>query len=81
MGWRSRETMAIYLKTMNKRKVIEAVLADEEEQEQETDSIQAPASDTRQSRQPSSHDSSTRPDAEGSSMHDDDEFGWYEDEV
>jgi integrase len=34
MGWRSPETMEIYLKTMNKRKALEALLADEEQQEQ-----------------------------------------------
>ena len=34
MAWRSPETMEIYLKTMNKRKAIEALLADEEQQEQ-----------------------------------------------
>lgn len=33
MGWRSPETMATYLKTMNKRQAIQAVLADEEAQE------------------------------------------------
>lgn len=30
MGWRSPETMATYLKTMNKRQAIQAVLEDEE---------------------------------------------------
>ena len=34
MGWRSPETMATYLKTMNKRQAIRAVLDDEEAQEQ-----------------------------------------------
>jgi hypothetical protein len=33
MGWRSPETMATYLKTMNKRQAIQAVLEDEEAQE------------------------------------------------
>ncbi len=32
MGWRSPETIATYLKTMNKRQAIQAVLADEEAQ-------------------------------------------------
>ena len=34
MGWRSPETMGTYLKTMNKRQAIKAVLEDEEAQEQ-----------------------------------------------
>ena len=34
MGWRSPETMEIYLKAVNKRKAIAALLADEEQQEQ-----------------------------------------------
>ena len=34
MDWRSPETMETYLKTMNKRKAIETLLADEEQQEQ-----------------------------------------------
>lgn len=44
MGWRSRETMATYTKTMNKREAIQAVLDDEErvcQQEQETLDTQA----------------------------------------
>jgi hypothetical protein len=33
MGWQSPETMATYLKTMNKRQAISAILEDEEAQE------------------------------------------------
>ena len=36
MGWQSPETMTIYLQTMNERKAIQAVLDDEEAQEQDT---------------------------------------------
>jgi integrase len=35
MGWRSPETMATYLKTMNKQQAIKAILEDEETQEQD----------------------------------------------
>lgn len=34
MGWRSSETMATYLKTMNKRQALKSILEDEETQEQ-----------------------------------------------
>ncbi len=40
MGWRSPATMEIYLKTMNKRKAIEALLADQEQQEQHERDLQ-----------------------------------------
>jgi len=40
MGWRSPQTMEIYLKTMNKRKAIEALLADQEQQEKQEREMQ-----------------------------------------
>lgn len=41
MGWRSRETMAIYTKTMNKRRALEILLADEERLERDHGNGQA----------------------------------------
>ncbi len=40
MSWRSPATMEVYLKTMNKRKAIEALLADQEQQEQQERKMQ-----------------------------------------
>lgn len=71
MGWRSRETMATYTKTMNKRKAIEAVLADEEEQEHGDDNTQGTASQKEaQGHHPGSHLSQL--------PCEEDEFNWYE---
>ncbi len=70
MGWRSRETMTTYIKTMNKRQALLAVLADEEAQEQRAD---LPAALGQKRHQPLPGEQFT-PDAE-------EEFGWYEEDV
>jgi len=77
MGWRSPETMATYLKTMNKRQAMMAVLENEEEQEKETYSVQA------QPLQMHEHLPTPEPSISPSTGvvsrdEDNDEFGWYE---
>lgn len=79
MGWQSRETMATYLKTMNKRKAIEALLADEEAQEQEKEedpktTPQAPAQGMQQ------EDHLSQRQEENLPLYENDEFAWYTEE-
>ncbi len=79
MGWRSPETMKIYLQTMNQRKAIETVLADEEAQEQGCGKI-SERTPTQLSQEflPNQNVSQCSNDGEISLL--DDEFSWYEDE-
>ena len=79
MGWRSPETMATYLKTMNKRKAIESLLADEEQQEQHERDMQEcmsqrPIEGLPQAR---SHPQDF-PEQGTPLLAHDDEFSWYE---
>ncbi len=76
MGWRSPETMATYTKTMNKRKALEMVLADEDDQEQKVPPVQ----ETIQEGSPPGKEPSQHPGTEEAVVHDGDEFGWYENE-
>jgi hypothetical protein len=69
MGWRSPLTMATYLKTMNKREALRAVLADEEAQARPSSLFPKDG----QERQP---DHSTEPER----IDPEEEFGWYEEE-
>ncbi len=72
MGWRSPETMATYMKTMNKRQAVKAVLDDEEEQEQgHGNELKTVPQKLRQE----------PPQENASSSKDNDEFCWYEDET
>jgi hypothetical protein len=82
MGWRSPETMATYLKTMNKRQAIQAVLDDEEAQEQETSHHDAPpASPAGQPEPERNQELAHRADAQMlRSENNTDEFDWYEEE-
>jgi integrase len=82
MGWQSSETMATYLKTMNKRKAIESVLADEEEQEQYVSDGQKTGKQKKpiQGQQQSEDVSQCSGKEELYPSNNDDEFGWYEDE-
>jgi site-specific recombinase XerD len=82
MGWSSLETMATYTKTMNKRKALEAVLADEEEQERHVDEFQAAplqrqGQEPRPGRIPPQWAEHSPASAHGSN----DEFSWYEENV
>jgi integrase len=82
MGWRSPETMATYTKTMNKRNALKVLLADEEEQECGDGEGQGTVVQKPIQRPQRTKNLSQRPDVEGSSVHNDnDEFGWYEDDV
>jgi len=82
MGWRSPETMTTYLKTMNKRQAIQAVLDDEEAQEQETSHHSAPPdSPSGQPELERNQELAHRADEEMLwSENSTDEFDWYEDE-
>ncbi len=79
MGWRSPETMGTYLKTMNKRKAIEALLADEEQQEQHDRDLQE-----RMSQRPVEGPPQARshpqdfPEQGTPELAHTDEFSWYE---
>lgn len=72
MGWRSPETMQTYLKTMNKRQAIKAVLDDEEAQER--DAANAQVAYVKRSEMPAAGKMPT----EASLPLEDDEFDWYE---
>jgi integrase len=78
MGWQSPETMIIYLKTMNKRQALKALLEDEEAQEQaESHSFSAlPGAPPEASQNPVSHTAIQAP----LPIENADEFDWYEDE-
>jgi hypothetical protein len=82
MGWRSPETMATYLKTMNKRQAIKAVLEDEEAQDKAGKSPLTPSSPI--SGQPESGSNQKPVSQEKTeallSENKTDEFDWYEDE-
>ncbi len=80
MGWRSRETMLIYLKTMNQRKAIETVLADEEAQEQSSRKMPEPVPPKLPQGSPRTQEISPCSHEGGISLPHDDEFGWYEDD-
>jgi integrase len=76
MSWRSRETMETYLKTMNKRKAIEALLTDEEQQEKDLQEsmLQSPVEGLPQVR---SHPQDFSEQGTPLLAHAD-EFSWYE---
>jgi len=82
MGWQSPETMATYLKTMNKRQAISAILEDEEAQERaESDDLFPPAPISGQ-REPAPRPEPV-PQTNIQALSPDpvtDEFDWYEDE-
>lgn len=82
MGWQGPETMATYLKTMNKRQAIQAVLDDEEAQEQETSHHSAPsASPARQPETAQNQELAHQADEEMLRPENNiDEFDWYEEE-
>lgn len=82
MGWQSRETMATYLKTMNKRQAIRAVLDDEEavaQQEQDVVTVQGEAPPA-QTQPPCTEKDRSRGISGGGSIppNDSDELSWYE---
>jgi len=79
MGWRSPETMTTYLKTMNKRQAISALLEDEEAQDRAALLPLAPISGQREPAPrpepvPQANIQARSPDTIT------DEFDWYEDE-
>jgi integrase len=80
MGWQSPETMATYLKTMNKRQAIKAILEDEEAQEwAESSSLTPSASLSGQSEPGPSQKPVLQKETQVLlSVHDTDEFDWYE---
>lgn len=79
MAWRSPETMKIYLKTMNKRKAIEALLADQEQQEQQDREMQGSMSQRPVEGLPQARsDLQDFPEQGTSSSAHADEFSWYE---
>jgi len=71
MGWRSPETMQTYIKTMNKRQAIRAVLDDEEAQER--GAANAQVAYLKQTETPAAGKTPT----EASPPLEDDEFDWY----
>lgn len=79
MDWRSPETMQTYLKTMNKRKAIEALLADQEQQEQHEREMQEVMSQSPQQGplQMRSHPQDFAGQGTSLPAHAD-EFNWYE---
>jgi len=79
MGWRSRETMATYTKTMNKRKALEAVLADVEQQEQWDGGGQTAALQGSAPPLPSAKSRPQQSNRQEPPL-DDDEFRWYEED-
>jgi site-specific recombinase XerD len=85
MGWRSRETMATYTKTMNKRQAIKAVLDDEEavaQQEQDAVTAQREAPSVQMQPPCTEKDRSRGASRGGSALLDDhDDLSWYEDDV
>lgn len=82
MGWRSPETMITYVKTMNKRQAISAILEDEEAQERAENCLQLPLAPISGQREPAPRlepvpqatIQALSPDTRTS------EFDWYEDE-
>jgi integrase len=75
MGWQSPETMATYVKTMNKRQAIKAILEDEEAQERtECSSLTHSASLSEKSESAPIK----KPVLPLLSVNDTDEFDWYE---
>ncbi len=76
MGWQSSETMTTYLKTMNKRQAIKAIVEDEEAQEQaQNHSFSAlPVPPPVVNQRPVSHITLQAPLPVGNT----DEFDWYE---
>ncbi len=82
MGWRSPETMATYLKTMNKRKALEVVLADEEEQEeQQAGPPQISSQAAAHGQPPEQLTPEATPGKDAVLPDEEDEFGWYENDV
>jgi integrase len=80
MGWQSPETMTIYLKTMNKRRAIKAIVEDEEAQERAESSSQTFSVSLSGQPEP---ESSQNPVLQREtqvlvSVNDTDEFDWYE---
>jgi len=80
MGWQGPETMTTYLKTMNKRRAIKAIVEDEEAQERaESTSLTLSASLSRQSEPGPSHPPVLQKETQTLlSVNDTDEFDWYE---
>jgi len=80
MGWQSPETMATYLKTMNKRQAIKTILEDEEAQEQtERSSLPLSASLSGESEPGPSQKPVLQKETQALlSVSDTDEFDWYE---
>jgi integrase len=74
MGWRSPETMATYTKTMNKRKALEMVLADEEENPSDRPAIGHLETSEPAGRKGASHS----PEVALPPSCEDDELRWYE---
>ena len=82
MGWRSPETMATYLKTMNKRQAIKAILEDEEAQEQ-VENCPLPLSTLSSGQLQSEPSQKVVPQEKTQVLlreNGTDEFDWYEDE-
>ena len=82
MGWRSPETMATYLKTMNQRQAIKAVLEDEEAQEQGESTSQTSFALSSGLPEPRSNQKVV-PQVRTQTLFsesDNDEFDWYEDD-
>lgn len=84
MGWRSRETMATYTKTMNKRQAIKAVLDDEEAVAQQEQSAIGSQAETLLAKRPLSYTATTHSSGitKGNlaPLDDQDELSWYEDD-
>lgn len=84
MGWRSRETMATYTKTMNKRQAIKAVLDDEEAVAQQEQSAIGSQAEALLAKRPLSYTATTHSSGitEGNlaPLDDQDELSWYEDD-
>ena len=82
MAWRGRETMATYIKTMNKRQAIKAVLDDEEavaQQEQDAVTAQSEAPPAQTQPPCTAEDRSNKTaGAKPARRDDDNEFSWYE---
>jgi len=82
MGWRSPETMITYVKTMNKRQAISAILEDEEAQERAENCPLLPLVPISEQREPASNQESA-PQTNIQALLPDTitgEFDWYEDE-
>ena len=82
IGWGGSETMATYIKTLAKRKALEAIQADEDEQEQSSCGLKASNSQRGIDEPHRIKNFSEHTNTQDPSLHlDKDEFEWYEDEV